>query len=47
LERFGEECKRISGRLDTLGIRTGWPEPWIPGAPASSLPWRWPLSLWS
>ncbi|MDI9393476.1 MAG: DUF5693 family protein [Synergistota bacterium] len=31
LERFGEECKRISGRLDTLGIRTGWPrtlDPW-------------------
>jgi len=31
LERFGEECSRISERLDTLGIRTGWPrtlDPW-------------------
>lgn len=27
LERFGDECERISGRLEKLGIRIGWPEP--------------------
>ncbi|MDO9509157.1 MAG: DUF5693 family protein [Thermovirgaceae bacterium] len=26
LERFGDECGRISGRLEKLGIKMGWPD---------------------
>lgn len=27
LERFADECERISSRLEKLGIKMGWPEP--------------------